>query len=172
MTVYPDYFYAEKDFDTSHMGYKPLTIPAGVEAQPLAVPPLLAPDKVDANDIYYTIEAQESESQILLGKKTETWGYNAPLLGQTLVVKTGQRVHVRLKNSLPVLTSFHWHGMEVPGPITDGGCHAPVYPGEEKDIEFTVKQPATLTWLHAHPCPSTVNGHAGLDGPGHGGCGY
>ncbi|EHE90339.1 hypothetical protein LDBUL1519_00559 [Lactobacillus delbrueckii subsp. bulgaricus CNCM I-1519] len=57
MTVYPDYFYAEKDFDTSHMGYKPLTIPAGVEAQPLAVPPLLAPDKVDANDIYYTIEA-------------------------------------------------------------------------------------------------------------------
>lgn len=47
MTVYPDYFYSEKDFDKSHMGYKPLTIPAGVEAQPLAVPPLLAPDKVD-----------------------------------------------------------------------------------------------------------------------------
>lgn len=156
MTVYPDYFYSEKDFDKSHMGYKPLTIPAGVEAQPLAVPPLLAPDKVDGNDIYYTIEAQEGESQILPGKKTKTWGYNAPLLGQTLVVKTGQRVHVRLKNSLPVLTSFHWHGMEVPGPITDGGCHAPVYPGEEKDIEFTVKQPAALTWLHAHPCPSTA----------------
>ena len=74
MTVYPDYFYAERDFDTSHMGYKPLTIPAGVEAQPLAVPPLLAPDKVDANDIYYTIEVQEGESQILPGKKTETWG--------------------------------------------------------------------------------------------------
>ena len=89
MTVYPDYFYAEKDFDKNHMGYKPLTIPAGVEAQPLAVPPLLAPDKVDGNDIYYTIEAQEGESQILPGKKTKTWGYNAPLLGQTLVVKTG-----------------------------------------------------------------------------------
>ncbi len=39
MTVYPDYFYSEKDFDKSHMGYKPLTIPAGVEAQHLAVPP-------------------------------------------------------------------------------------------------------------------------------------
>ena len=46
--------------------------------------------------------------------------------------------------------------MEVPGPITDGGCHAPVYPGEEKQIEFTVNQPAALTWLHAHPCPSTA----------------
>lgn len=156
MTVYPDYFYAEKDFDKSHMGYKPLTIPAGVEAQPLAVPPLLAPDKVDGNDIYYTIEAQEGESQILPGKKTKTWGYNAPLLGQTMVVKTGQHVHVHLKNSLPVLTTFHWHGMEVPGPIADGACHSPVYPGEEKDIEFTVEQPAALTWLHAHPCPSTA----------------
>ncbi|ADY84660.1 Cell division protein SufI [Lactobacillus delbrueckii subsp. bulgaricus 2038] len=156
MTVYPDYFYAEKDFDTSHMGYKPLTIPAGVEAQPLAVPPLLAPDKVDANDIYYTIEAQEGESQILLGKKTETWGYNAPLLGQTLVVKTGQRVHVRLKNSLPVLTSFHWHGMEVPGPITDGGCHAPVYPWRRKRHRI-YGQAASRSDLAARP-PMSVNG--------------
>ncbi|WP_039944164.1 PLP-dependent transferase, partial [Lactobacillus equicursoris] len=89
-------------------------------AAPLPVPPVLKPDKLEGNDIYYTIEAQVGESQILPGKKTTTWGYNAPLLGQTMVVKTGQRVHVHLKNSLPVLTSFHWHGMEVPGPITDG----------------------------------------------------
>ena len=65
------------------------------------------------------------------GAKTKTWGYNAPLLGKTMGLKRGQRVHVTLKNSLPELTTYHWHGMEVPGPITDGGCHAPVYPGEE-----------------------------------------
>lgn len=73
-----------------------------------------------------------------------------------MVVEKGKRVHVTLKNSLPELTTYHWHGIEVPGPITDGGCHAPVYPGEEKQIEFTVNQPAALTWLHAHPCPSTA----------------
>src|SRR5699024_4634387 len=108
------------------------------------------------SDVWFTLESIESESQILPGAKTKTWGYNAPLLGKTMVLKRGQRVHVTLKNSLPELTTYHWHGMEVPGPITDGGCHAPVYPGEEKQIEFTVNQPAALTWLHAHPCPSTA----------------
>ena len=57
-----------------------------------------------------------------------------------MVVEKGKRVHVTLKNSLPELTTYHWHGIEVPGPITDGGCHAPVYPGEEKQIEFTVHE--------------------------------
>lgn len=155
--IYTDYFYDEADFDKNHgMGYKPLTIPEGVTAQPLAVPPVLQADKVEGNDVWFTIESQEGESQILPGAKTKTWGYNAPLLGQTMVVKKGQRVHVKLKNSLPVLTTYHWHGMEVPGPYEDGSCHAPVYPGETKEISFTVNQPAALTWLHAHPCPSTA----------------
>ncbi len=154
--IYTDYFYHEVDFDKNHFRYQELHIPAGVAPAPLAVPPVLKPDKVDGNDVWFTIESQAGESQILPGHKTKTWGYNAPLLGQTLVLKTGQHVHVALKNSLPELTTYHWHGMEVPGPITDGACHAPVYPGETKNIEFTVNQPAALTWLHAHPCPSTA----------------
>ncbi|GGV17366.1 multicopper oxidase family protein [Lactobacillus acetotolerans] len=154
--VYTDYFYNSEDFDKNHAGYKKLHMPEDVKPAPLIVPPVLKPDKQEGNDIWFTIDAQEGEFQFLPGKKTHTWGYNFPVLGKTIVLKTGQHVHVTLKNSLPELTSFHWHGMEVPGPVVDGGCHAPIYPGTEKKIEFTVKQPAALTWLHAHPCPSTA----------------
>ncbi len=154
--VYTDYFVDDADLDKYHWGYKPLKMPEEAKAQPLAVPPVLKPDKQTATDVWFTIESKEGETQFLPGAKTKTWGYNAPYLGQTMVVKTGQHVHVTLKNSLPELTTYHWHGMEVNGPITDGSCHAPVYPGEEKQIEFTVDQPAALTWLHAHPCPSTA----------------
>ncbi|BDR61049.1 multicopper oxidase family protein [Lactobacillus xylocopicola] len=155
--VYTDYFYNSEDFDKNHgMGYQDLHMPEGVEAQPLIVPPVLEPDKQEGNDVWFTIESQEGEFQFLPGKKTHTWGYNFPVLGKTMVLKTGQHVHVTLKNSLPELTTYHWHGMEVPGPGADGACHSPVYPGEEKHIDFTVDQPAALTWLHAHPCPSTA----------------
>lgn len=154
--IYRDYFEDKEDFDKNHFDYKNLKIPEGVEAQPLTVPPVLKSDKETATDVWFTLESIVGESQILPGEKTKTWGYNAPLLGKTMVVEKGKRVHVTLKNSLPELTTYHWHGIEVPGPITDGGCHAPVYPGEEKQIEFTVNQPAALAWLHAHPCPSTA----------------
>lgn len=136
--IYRDYFEDKEDFDKNHFGYKQLSIPEGVEAQPLAVPPVLKPDKETDTDVWFTLESKEGKSQILPSEKTKTWGYNAPLLGKKMVVEKGKRVHVTLKNSLPELTTYHWHGMEVPGPITDGGCHAPVYPGEEKQIEFPV----------------------------------
>ena len=138
--IYRDYFEDKEDFDKNHFDYKNLKIPEGVEAQPLTVPPVLKPDKETATDVWFTLESIVGESQILPGEKTKTWGYNAPLLGKTMVVEKGKRVHVTLKNSLPELTTYHWHGIEVPGPITDGGCHAPVYPGEEKQIEFTVHE--------------------------------
>ena len=138
--IYRDYFEDKEDFDKNHFDYKNLKIPEGIEAQPLTVPPVLKPDKETATDVWFTLESIVGESQILPGEKTKTWGYNAPLLGKTMVVEKGKRVHVTLKNSLPELTTYHWHGIEVPGPITDGGCHAPVYPGEEKQIEFTVHE--------------------------------
>lgn len=85
------------------------------------------------------------------GEKTQTWGYNANFLGKTIIFHRGQKNHITLKNDLPELTTFHWHGTDVSGPYVDGGCHAPVYPGEIKHINFTLNQPAATLWLHAHP---------------------
>ena len=48
--IYTDYFLDEEDFDKNHFRYKKLSIPDGVEAKPLAVPPVLKPDKVSGNE--------------------------------------------------------------------------------------------------------------------------
>src|SRR5699024_7584725 len=109
-----------------------------VPEQRLNVPPLLEPDRETETDIYYTLVAQAGETQLLPGLPTKTWGYNTSLLGKTPVFKKGKHIHITLKNELPELTTFHWHGLNVSGPIVDGGCHAPVYPGETKQIDFTL----------------------------------
>ncbi|WP_420843263.1 multicopper oxidase family protein [Lactobacillus selangorensis] len=153
--VYTDYFFDEPAFNTHDGGYIPL-VEADAPQKPLAIPPLLKPDQETETDTWYTVDAQTGESQLLPGAKTKTWGYNAPLLGQTIVFQDGKHIHVTLKNDLPELTTFHWHGLNVSGPYVDGGCHAPVYPGETKQIDFTLHQHAATTWLHAHPCPETA----------------
>ncbi|KRK96600.1 multicopper oxidase family protein [Companilactobacillus futsaii] len=153
--VYNDYFFDEPIFDLHDGGYIPLER-ADVKDQPLNIPSVIKPDKVDGNDVYYTITAQEGETQILPGKKTKTWGYNASLLGQTIIFKQGVHYHIHLVNKLPEVTTFHWHGLNVTGPVVDGGPHAPVYSNGSRDIDFTLDQPAQTDWLHPHPCPNTA----------------
>lgn len=153
--VLSHYLFDEPAFDYHDAAYVPLVVPA-VPAQALKIPPLLQPDKVEGDDVYYTIDAQEGSVQFFPGQATKTWGYNAPLLGQTVHFERGKTYHMHLKNDLPEVTTYHWHGLDIPGPIEDGGCHAPVYPGEARDITFKVDQPGCLAWLHAHPCPATA----------------
>lgn len=149
------YFYDEPAYDYHDGGYVPLEEPSTPQ-QPLNIPEILQPDQETATDMYYTITAQTGAVQLLPGTKTKTWGYNAPLLGKTVIFKKGKTIHMHLVNQLPEVTTFHWHGLAIPGPIEDGGCHAPVYPGESRDITFKINQPAAMVWLHAHPCPSTA----------------
>ena len=149
------YFFDEPAFDLHDGGYVPLIVNNAPE-MPLNIPPILKADRESKNDIYYTVTAKSGKSQILPGEKTQTWGYNANFLGKTIIFHRGQKNHITLKNDLPELTTFHWHGADVSGPYVDGGCHAPVYPGEIKHINFTLNQPAATLWLHAHPCPSTA----------------
>lgn len=150
-----DYCYDEAAFDYHDRAYIPLQV-ADAPEQPLRIPEILKPDQETATDVYYTITAQTGAVQLLPGKKTATWGYNGPLLGKTVIFKDGQTVHIHYINDLPEVTTFHWHGLAIPGPIEDGGCHAPVYPGQTRDVEFTIHQPAAFVWLHAHPCPATA----------------
>lgn len=50
---------------------------------PLAIPPL-APATVQGNQRRFGLVAQRGESEIFLGQKTETWGFNGSFLGSTL----------------------------------------------------------------------------------------
>ncbi|MGX7264644.1 multicopper oxidase family protein [Enterococcus crotali] len=153
--IYTDYFFDDPVFDTKGDSYFPLE-QADSPQNPLAIPPILVPDS--ESDLYttYTITSQEGETAILPGKKTKTWGYNASLLGTTVILERGKTYGVSLKNELLETTTYHWHGLNVSGPETDGGPHAPVKPQETREIEFTVDQPASTAWLHPHPCPDTA----------------
>ena len=73
---------------------------------------------------------------------------------------------MKLTNSLPDVTTFHWHGLEVAWDASDGGPHAVIEPGVTETIEFTVNQQASTLWYHPHPMGYTAEqvykGLAGL----------
>lgn len=153
--LYTDYFFTDKkDYDKNDGGYVPLQVP-DVKPQKLRIPEPLKPTKETKTDMYYHITSEPGETQLLPGVKTKTWGYNQSLLGKTLIFKRGKTIHLTFTNKLPVLTTYHLHGLNVPGEV-DGGCHTPWYPGETKTVSFKCNQPASTCWMHAHPCPSTA----------------
>src|SRR5699024_6974326 len=87
----------------------------------------------------YTVRAQKGETEIFDGAKTKTYGYNGDFLGPVLRFSKGDKVKINTINELDEETTFHWHGLEVPGEA-DGGPHETLEPGEEKQIEFEVTQ--------------------------------
>lgn len=131
----------------------------------LIIPPILKSDKLEGNDIYYTIEAQKGQTEIFEGFQTETLGYNSTFLGPVMKLKKGQTAHIKLKNSLDEETTFHWHGLIIAGDA-DGGPHDVIQPGEEKEITFEVQQERATLWFHPHPKGKTAKqvfeGLAGL----------
>lgn len=129
----------------------------------LKMPPVLESDNEE--EVVYTVRAQKGETEIFDGTKTKTYGYNGSFLGPVLRLEKGETVKIRAINELDEETTFHWHGLEVPGEV-DGGPHALLKPGEEKVIEFKVAQEASTLWFHPHPKGNTAeqvyNGLAGL----------
>lgn len=114
----------------------------------LAIPPLL--EKQDAKDYDFEVTAQKGETQFFDGKMTETYGYNGDLLGPTLRLKKGETVKVKVRNELNEPTSFHWHGLEVPG-SEDGSPHHEIRPGESRIVTLKAEQQAATLWYHPHP---------------------
>ncbi|MFP3846073.1 multicopper oxidase family protein [Priestia filamentosa] len=120
----------------------------------LIFPKVLKPDYEDNNSISYTIRAQQGTSEIFDGTKTKTYGYNGDFLGPVIWVEKGMNVTIHLVNDLNEDTTFHWHGLEVPG-NEDGGPHKVLKPGESETINFTIKQDAATLWFHPHPMHKT-----------------
>lgn len=119
----------------------------------------------EARDMTYTVRAQQGKTEIFPGTETTTYGYNGDFLGPKLTFKTGETVRIKLVNDLDEPTTFHWHGLEVAGPV-DGGPHDALQPGEEEVIEFEIVQGASTLWFHPHPLGKTAEqvykGLAGL----------
>jgi FtsP/CotA-like multicopper oxidase with cupredoxin domain len=113
----------------------------------------------------FTLTASEFEWDLMADTTVRVWGYNGQMPGPEIRVREGDHVRVTLRNELPVPTTIHWHGVNVP-PAMDGPAglnQAPVVPGGEFVYDFEAK-PAGSRWYHSHADP-TVQIPLGLYGP-------
>ena len=98
-----------------------------------------------------TLTAQVTQIQLASGQTVPAWGYNGQVPGPEIRVKEGERVRIVFKNELPVPTSVHWHGVDVPWTMDGppGINQKPVAPGETFVYEFVAK-PAGTRFYHTH----------------------
>ncbi|MGE7090524.1 multicopper oxidase family protein [Lysinibacillus sp. NPDC048646] len=140
---------SKSGMENGHMSHtNPLALKDSTGENELAIPSVLEPE--NAEDLVYTIKAQEGTTEIFKGYKTETYGYNGSFLGPVIRIKQGQTVKFRTMNEMSKTTTFHWHGLELPGG-GDGGPHERIEPGKSRNVEFTVNQQASTLWFHPHP---------------------
>lgn len=85
------------------------------------------------------------------GEIIESWGYNGQLPGPEIRVTEGDTVRINFTNNLPVPTTVHWHGLDVPNAMdgVPGYTQDPVLPGETFVYEFDA-HPAGTRMYHTH----------------------
>ncbi|MFI6577773.1 multicopper oxidase family protein [Nocardiopsis sp. NPDC050513] len=147
---------------------------------PLPVPPVLEPQRSDAEADYYVITQRSGEAEILPGLTTEVWGYDGIFPGPTIVSRTGRRTVVEHRNDLPVPVAVHLHGGHTP-PEHDGYPTDLIFPrsgwesryelpGDTTEgsrvYEYPMNQPAATLWYHDHRMdftgPQVYKGLAGF----------
>lgn len=153
-----------EQMDSGHMSHmNPIALKDSTGENKLAIPTLLEPKNNAGTS--FTVTAQQGMTEFFDGTKTETYGYNGSFLGPVIRLHKGDKVKITAKNELSEGTTFHWHGLELPGGA-DGGPHHMLQPGQSQDVEFTVNQQASTLWFHPHPEGKTAEqvykGLAGL----------
>jgi FtsP/CotA-like multicopper oxidase with cupredoxin domain len=113
----------------------------------------------------FTLTASEFDWALMEDTVVRAWGYNGQVPGPEIRVREGDQVRVTLVNSLPVPTTIHWHGVNVPNAMDGvaGLNQAPVDPGASFVYEF-VAIPAGTRWYHSHTDPA-LQTPLGLYGP-------
>ncbi|MFD5318495.1 multicopper oxidase family protein [Streptomyces sp. NPDC127098] len=130
---------------------------------PLRIPPL-APAVQDGDTRVFDLVAAPGRLAIMPGGEAETWGYNGPILGPTLRIRSGEKIQIHVHNELGEPTTVHWHGMRLPAD-SDGGPHQMIEAGATWSPTWWVDQPGSTLWYHPHPHGSTeVHVYRGLGG--------
>jgi FtsP/CotA-like multicopper oxidase with cupredoxin domain/plastocyanin len=103
----------------------------------------------------FTLTASAFSWDLMDGVSVQAWGYNGQMPGPELRVREGDTVRATLVNQLPVPTTIHWHGINVPNAMDGvaGLNQAPVEPGKSFLYEF-VATPAGTRWYHSHTDPA------------------
>ena len=129
-------------------------------AQPLSKGLVRPLPTVSGNDIALTIGQVSVEVD---GKVSRAVGVNGTVPAPLVRLKEGQRVRLRVQNTLDEESSIHWHGLLVPFQM-DGvpGVSFPgIMPRSTFDYEFELNHSGTY-WYHSH---SAYQEEDGLYGP-------
>jgi bilirubin oxidase len=109
---------------------------------------LWIPDTIAGTQFNLTIK--DTLKQLRTGNQTITGGINnSAFWGPTLIMNTGDTVHLNVKNTLNDTTTLHWHGMHLPA-VMDGGPHQTIPPGTIWQPYWKVTNPASTLWYHPH----------------------
>lgn len=110
-----------------------------------------APAAVERTVDEFDLTAAPMKWEIQPGLVVDGWGYNNQVPGPELKVREGDLVRVKLHNHLPVPTTIHWHGIDVPFEQdgVPGLSQPPVDPGADFTYEFVATNPGTR-WYHSH----------------------
>ncbi|MEO8112183.1 MAG: multicopper oxidase domain-containing protein [Ginsengibacter sp.] len=108
----------------------------------LYIPPVL-------NGPVYNLTMANGNYQFNAGINSATKGFNGNVLGPTLIMQSGQQVHMNVHNLLGEETTVHWHGFHVE-PENDGGPHTIIDPNTTWTPSFTVLEKAGTYWYHPH----------------------
>jgi FtsP/CotA-like multicopper oxidase with cupredoxin domain len=97
------------------------------------------------------LEAKLAEVELLPGTKTLAWTYNGTVPGPLIRARVGDRLIVHFKNTLPVATTIHWHGLRVPNAMdgAPGMTQPAVESGASFDYDFVLADAGTY-WYHPH----------------------
>jgi plastocyanin len=122
----------------------------------------LAPEVLADGTKRFTLESAIVDWETAPGTTVKAWAYNGIVPGPWIRVEPNDKVEVVIKNSLPVSTDIHWHGITTPfemdgvAPITQPA----IAPGESFTYAFTVPDHAEMGMYHAHDHGQTavVNG--------------
>ena len=105
------------------------------------------------------------------GTTVRAWVYNGQMSGPEIRVREGDLVRITLRNELPVGTTIHWHGVNLPpemdGPV--GLNQAAVEPGEEFVYEFVATPAGTPTPTPRPRSPSASTAPSSLSPRSRGG---
>ena len=122
-------------------GYNPVVVPNG-RTLPFKI--------VDGVKVFHLV-SEELEHYFDSGLRAKCWGYNGGVNNTVIEAVEGERVRIYVSNRLPVSTSVHWHGFNLPNGMDGvGGLTQPmIKPGETFKYEFTLRQYGTQMF-HSH----------------------
>lgn len=106
--------------------------------------------------VEYQLTVQPGKWEIAPGIVVDAWTYNGQVPGPELRAREGDLVRVVVTNRLPVPTTIHWHGIDVPNAMdgVPGITQQPIMPGETFVYEFPATNPGTR-WYHSHQDANT-----------------